>query len=462
LLTHPVGEAMEWLRRTYYAARWMTPSEVLGKIVADRRMLEVAATGPRARDAWRRVRFVVDQARAWSEVEHGGLRSYLAWAAHQGEEASRVAEAVLPETDADAVRVMTIHAAKGLEFPIVILSGMTAVPNRQRGVQVLWPPDGGYEVKLKASVQTEDFDLVQPVDEQMDHFERRRLLYVAATRARDHLIVSLHRSGIRSNSSNAELMASAGGANAAGATLFAGSAPSCSSDSAAPGAPAARARVAGASEVTSPIPLSEWQARVAAAREASRRKSAQSASGLEGTGPDVALNGADPGTAKAPRDVELPPWSKGRYGTAIGRAVHGVLQVVDLATGAGLDQAVAAQCLAEGVVEYADVVTALVRSALASDVVQRAAYRDHWRESYVGTPQPDGTVLEGFVDLIYREDDGSLIIVDYKTDAIPASALDARVAYYAPQLKAYAKVVPGSGRPVLLFLAPTGAHSQIL
>jgi ATP-dependent exoDNAse (exonuclease V) beta subunit len=326
-------------------------------------------------------------------------------------------------------------------------------------------------VKLKASVQTEDFDLVQPVDEQMDHFERRRLLYVAATRARDHLVVSLHRSGNRSNSTNAELMASAGGANAAGATVFAASGPDSrvanpgpdsSSDSAVSRAPAARARVAGASEVTPPMPLSEWQARVAAAREASRRKSAQSASGLEGTGPDVALNGADPGTAKAPRDVELPPWSKGRYGTAIGRAVHGVLQVVDLATGAGLDQAVAAQCLAEGVVEYADVVTALVCSALASEVVQRAAARDHWRESYVGTPQPDGTVIEGFVDLIYREDDGSLIIVDYKTDAIPAAALDARVAYYAPQLEAYANVVPGSGRPVLLFLAPTGAHSQTL
>ncbi|TCN33476.1 PD-(D/E)XK nuclease superfamily protein [Kribbella orskensis] len=452
LMTHPVGEAMEWLRRTYYASRWMTPSEVLAKIVADRRMLEVAATGPRARDAWRRVRFVVDQARAWSEVEHGGLRSYLAWAAHQGEEASRVAEAVLPETDADAVRVMTIHAAKGLEFPIVILSGMTAAPNHQRGVQVLWPPDGGYAVKLKKSVQTEDFDLVQPVDEQMDDYERRRLLYVATTRARDHLVVSLHRSGNRRHSSNAELFASAGGVDAANAVLFT--------------SPAVEPRTSEAqspgSEVAPPVNRAEWTARVTAARQASRRKSAQSASGLEGTGPDVALEGADPGIAKAPRDVELPPWSKGRYGTAIGRAVHGVLQVVDLATGAGLDAAVSSQCLAEGVVEYADVVTALVRSALASDVVQRAAAREHWRESYVGTLQPDGTVLEGFVDLIYREDDGTLVIVDYKTDAIPASALDARVAYYAPQLQSYAAMLPNTGRPVLLFLAPTIAHAHTL
>ncbi|MBP2351524.1 ATP-dependent exoDNAse (exonuclease V) beta subunit [Kribbella aluminosa] len=444
LLTHPVGDAMEWLRRTHYAARWLTPSEVLAKIVADRRMLEVAAIGPRARDAWRRIRFVVDQARAWSEVEHGGLRSYLAWAAHQGEETSRVAEAVLPETDADAVRVMTIHAAKGLEFPIVILSGMTASPNRQRGVQVLWPQSGGYAVKLKSSVQTEDFDLVQPVDEQMDDYERRRLLYVAATRARDHLVVSLHRSGNRRHTSNAELLATAGGVEAPNSTLFTGP-------------PVPDREPTAAPDVSRPISRTEWEARASAAQAASRARSAQSASGLEGTGPDATLTDVDPGTAKGPRDVELPPWSKGRYGTAIGRAVHAVLQVVDLSTGAGLDAAVSTQCLAEGVLEFTDIVAALVRSALASDVVQRAAAREHWRESYVGTLQPDGTVLEGFVDLIYREDDGRLTIVDYKTDAIPAAALDSRVAYYAPQLQAYAQILPNTGPPILLFLNPGGA-----
>jgi len=128
LREHPVGAAMAYLKQLYRDAQWLTPSEVLGQLVADRRILEVAAMGPRARDQWRRLRFVVDQARAWSEVEHGGLRAYLAWAARQGEEASRVAEAVLPETDTDAVRVMTVHAAKGLEFPMVVLSGMSAQP----------------------------------------------------------------------------------------------------------------------------------------------------------------------------------------------------------------------------------------------------------------------------------------------------------------------------------------------
>ncbi|GAB3831953.1 UvrD-helicase domain-containing protein [Kribbella italica] len=462
LLTHPVGEAMEWLRKTYYASRWLTPSEVLAKIVADRRILEVAATGPRARDIWRRIRFVVDQARAWSEVEHGGLRSYLAWAAHQGEETSRVAEAVLPETDADAVRVMTIHAAKGLEFPIVILSGMTASPNRQRGVQVLWPQAGGYAVKLKSSVQTEDFDLVQPVDEQMDDYERRRLLYVAATRARDHLVVSLHRSNTRRHSSNAELLTSANALEVPNLHHLTPAEPAVSSATADSPTSANSTSSPTTTKASPPLNRAEWESRIAESRATSRRRSSRSPSGLEGTGPDVALHEADPGTAKAARDIDLPPWSKGRYGTAIGRAVHGVLQVIDLTTAAGLDAAVQSQCLAEGVVEYADVVKALVHSALASEIVQRAATRDHWRESFVGIPQPDGTVLEGFIDLLYREDDGTLMIVDYKTDAIPAAALDARIAHYTPQLRAYTTMLPTKAKATLLFLSPTKAHPHQL
>ena len=98
---HPVAQAMTYLRRLHYDAAWLAPSEVLARIIDDRRMLEVAVDGPRTRDVWRRLRFVVDQARAWSETEHGGLRAYLAWVTPSGQRHSPgSAEAVLPETDA--------------------------------------------------------------------------------------------------------------------------------------------------------------------------------------------------------------------------------------------------------------------------------------------------------------------------------------------------------------------------
>ena len=452
--SHPVGRALIYLRRLHYESRWLTPSEVLGRIAVDRRMFEAAVFGPRARDSWRRLRFVIDQARAWSETEHGGLRAYLAWAAAQSAEGSRVAESVLPESDVDSVRIMTIHAAKGLEFPMVVLSGMTSRPNNGSGVRLLWK-DRGYAVRLGKDVETEDFQEQVPLDEQMSDYERRRLLYVATTRARDHLVVSLHRSG--ASKTNARLLAGVGAAEAASAEQVSY-------------AVWQRLDGARAAAVTPPPDFEQWLQRKGVSMEASRRKPAASASGLEGTDPDALAPPADEvvaagagdtagvaaGLAKGARDVEQPAWAKGRYGSAIGRAVHGALQSVDLATGAGLDEAVAAQCVAEGVVEFQPLVTALVRSALASEAVRRAAARDHWREPYVGMVQEDGTVLEGFVDLVYREDDGSLVIVDYKTDDVPDAAVPSRVAYYAPQLRAYRSMVGTAtgqqpGPPVLVF-----------
>jgi ATP-dependent helicase/nuclease subunit A len=62
--------------------------------------------------------------------------------------------------------------------------------------------------------------------------------------------------------------------------------------------------------------------------------------------------------------------------------------------------------------------------------VQHAASRPHWRETYVGTVIGD-RVLEGFIDLIYRDD--GLVIIDHKTDTVPAVALGQRVAFYRPR-----------------------------
>jgi ATP-dependent exoDNAse (exonuclease V) beta subunit len=356
-----------------------------------------------------------------------------------------------------------------LEFPVVIVSGMSSKPFVQRsGVEVLWPPDGGCEFKLRKDLQTAEYELAKPIDEQMGYHERLRLLYVACTRARDHLIVSLHRKqrsrppDDERNLTNAELLASA--CEGAPAQVVLGAA-----------GDGTVGLAGGVVRVVEPPPsYSEWRDAMALARSAANRASAVSASQFEGTFAAEAVRPAasdqlgapdDPGLAKDARDLELPPWNKGRYGTAVGRAVHGVLQSVDLATGAGLAEAVAAQVLAEGVVEHTDVVVALARSALSSDVVRRAASRPHWRETYVGTVVGD-RVLEGFIDLVYEDDDG-LVIVDYKTDTVPLAALDRRVAYYRPQVAAYvAGLAAATGRPVaravLLFLSPGGAVERVV
>lgn len=456
---HPVRDAVAYLKALHDDRNARAPSELLDRIARDRRMFEVAALGPRGRDVWRRLRFVIDHARAWSESEHGALRSYLGWARRQGDESARVAEAILPETDTDAVRVMTIHAAKGLEFPVVIVSGLSSRPGGGRGgIDVLWPRRGGYELRLGKSLQTGDFEAAKPIDEQMDYHERIRLLYVACTRARDHLVVSLHRADRpppdASKYTNAELLAGAAPPPTGEQPVLERPLP----DRVTP-APATDGDVE---------TFAAWSRRLEGVRAASARPSTVSASSLEGTEPaggktvEAETAATRAGLAKGPRDLDLPPWTKGRYGTAIGRAVHGALQTVDLATGAGLGQAVAAQTLVEGVLEHEGVVLELCRAALASDVVKRAAARQHWRETYVGTELPDGTVLEGYVDLLYREDDGSLVIVDYKADGVPLAALEVRTRHYRPQMIAYAEALSRAlGEPVttavLLFLRPEAA-----
>jgi ATP-dependent exoDNAse (exonuclease V) beta subunit len=240
--------------------------------------------------------------------------------------------------------------------------------------------------------------------------------------------------------------------------------------------------------VTPPPGFGQWLADVQESAKASRWKPTMSASGLEGTDPDVEAvapwgirtddvlgntstedidqlehESLAAGLAKGARDVEQPAWAKGRYGSAIGRAVHGTLQTVDLRTSEGLADTVAAQCLAEGVLDFEPLVTALVQSAVDSDVVRRAAYSEHWRESYVGLEQEDGTILEGFVDLIYRAEDDSLMLVDYKTDDVPEGALPSRLAFYGPQLSAYRQMAAAStGTDIsgtLLFLGERSATS---
>ena len=111
-------------------------------------------------------------------------------------------------------------------------------------------------------------------------------------------------------------------------------------------------------------PRDMWQGERDAARSHAARAGGSSPRPRSARRADAVATVADPGLAKDGRDLELPPWNKGRYGTAIGRAVHAVLQTIDLTTGSGLDDSAAAQAAAEGVLGQEATIAALVRAAL--------------------------------------------------------------------------------------------------
>ena len=329
----------------------------------------------------------------------------------------------------------TVHAAKGLEFPITIVSGTTTNPRRTGGASVVWPGDQ-WGI---AEQDDEIFDEYQPVDEQMSDAERRRLLYVACTRAVDHLVVSVHRRGRnvtdRSKMTSAELLADGGALDVPHRTL--------SAQQLAVWMPPARPAVE--------LPWAdadEYRATLDGALRSAARTHSVSATALAGAiWLDVAGD-ADPGVQKEPVDLDLPPWQRGRYGTAVGRAVHAVLQFADLRTGGDVDEQAAAQCAAEGILGMDGTVAALARSAIACPAIQRALTLPHHRELFVAAPFGD-SVLEGYIDLFVETPDGGLII-DYKTDRWPAAEeRERRIGTYRRQLAAYALALEQvTGAPV--------------
>ncbi len=140
---HPVADGLAHMAELHEARLWSNPAELLDRVVRERGVLESAVATGAPRDVWRRLRFVIDQARAWTDAGGRDLRAYLEWARLQGADNARVSETVLPETDDDSVRIMTIHGAKGLEFPITVLGGMTTRFQRApSGPSIAFPPSG--------------------------------------------------------------------------------------------------------------------------------------------------------------------------------------------------------------------------------------------------------------------------------------------------------------------------------
>jgi ATP-dependent helicase/nuclease subunit A len=469
----PVADALAYLGRMHDIRQWRSPSELADQVVRDRRLLELGTAEGRPRDLWRRVRFVLDQARAWTDATNGSLRGYLEWVRQQTAEGSRVAEAVLPETDDDAVRIMTVHAAKGLQFPITIVAGLSTRPRRRSaGAEVAWPPDGPAIIRVGNKVRSAAFEAWLPIDEQMSHDERIRLLYVACTRARDHLVMSLHRAARGSVPVDPARLTSAELLTAAMGDLLddlpdAAPPPNTVPEAGAEAPEVQAASVAaGTATTTGPPPAAplpafdDWRRLRDRALATSGRPRTLAATALTEDGRPDALD--DPGLRKRPRDLDLPPWQKGRYGTAIGRAVHGVMQTIDLSSGGGMAEAVAAQAAAEGVSGHEPHIRRLVEAALRSPSVVAAAAAPHWREVYVGVPVGGARTLEGYVDLLYRRP-GGLVVVDYKTGPHSVDVdLDPLVQRYRMQGASYALAIADATRePVLdmvfVFLTPDGA-----
>lgn len=133
-------------------------------------------------------------AREYDSAEGRDLRGFIAFAAGQDLREAREGEAPLEAEDLDAVRLMTIHRAKGLEFPVVAVADLGRQGNAIKPA-LLTGRDGRVGLRLAtlgAGARTDALAYRELADElaAVADEEERRLLYVAMTRAEDRLILS--------------------------------------------------------------------------------------------------------------------------------------------------------------------------------------------------------------------------------------------------------------------------------
>jgi ATP-dependent exoDNAse (exonuclease V) beta subunit len=134
-------------------------------------------------------------ARSYEELRGPDVEGFVRFVGEQEALGARELEAVAEEEGADAVRLLTIHAAKGLEFDVVIVADAGRDKAPPSAEEILALSDGRFGFRVADPVTTKrrgafDYEEVKAVRAAEDDAERLRLYYVAMTRARERLIVS--------------------------------------------------------------------------------------------------------------------------------------------------------------------------------------------------------------------------------------------------------------------------------
>ncbi len=178
--------ARDWLDRVLKLADFTAPYEFFETILSQfgGRGRLLARLGEEARDA---IDAVLAQALAFEVTNAPSLQGFLAWV-----EADEIDLKRDPDAPVDAVRLMTVHAAKGLQAPVVILADATRALPKNRDQPVLLALDNGPELPLFVPSRgglTGTIAQKIAADEADAAREHWRLLYVALTRAEDLLFI---------------------------------------------------------------------------------------------------------------------------------------------------------------------------------------------------------------------------------------------------------------------------------
>jgi ATP-dependent exoDNAse (exonuclease V) beta subunit len=424
---------------------------------------------------------LVEFARSYAAEGGTDLRGFVARAAlaerHLGDEG----DAPLAAEGDDVVSLTTMHGAKGLEWPIVILPSLGGDLVQSRGASCYSAPDGS----LLVEPLDEQGDAVRPMSnapvrraiQRREEAEARRLFYVALTRAREYLVLSGEATYPEKPAERFArpvdwLCRQLGiDEHGSGETTLRLGAAELRVVFAEPGGEAATAeselerRLRAARRLVRERKPVEWDGPVAAA-EAGRilerlreRESGPAPAPLPASTVtrltyfhrcprvyyyDLVLQVEEHQRGRerdreAGRDRELTAME-------LGSRVHSLLERADFhASPAAEARRLAASEETLGEHERARV-ERMLANVLADPLMERVRRAVRVEREYPFYLEVNGTVLQGVIDLLFVEADGRAVVVDYKSNDLAAPGrLDALTEYYRSQVELYALAVQQAG-----------------
>jgi ATP-dependent helicase/nuclease subunit A len=182
----PIAGALRLLQQLHRGRNHRPVADTVSRLMTETRAHVGFILRPAGEQALANVLHVAELARQYEASGGISFRGFIDELRTAAE--SEAAEAPILEESSDGVRLMTVHKAKGLEFPVVILADLTCRLSRDDASRYL---DAGRRLCAMRIGGWAPADLHDHEAEEVarDQAEGVRLAYVAATRARDLLVV---------------------------------------------------------------------------------------------------------------------------------------------------------------------------------------------------------------------------------------------------------------------------------